>query len=110
MNLIIGPNGTGKSSIVCAVLLCLGGKLKTLGRADQLSSYVKSGCDQSCIEIELYDPNGCNVTIKRKILSNNQSEFMINGKVSTASKVFNFFAFFGSYFYVAKPNYSLKVI
>ncbi|KAK6624544.1 hypothetical protein RUM44_011403 [Polyplax serrata] len=87
LNLIIGPNGTGKSTIVCAVLLCLGGKMKTLSRADHLGSYVKTGCDQSCIEVELFNPGDHNIIIKRKIMSNNHSEFIINGKVSTISKV-----------------------
>lgn len=87
LNLIIGPNGTGKSSIVCAVVLGLNGKLKTLGRADQLSSYVKSGCDQSLIEIELYNPKTKNVVIRRQISANNQSQFYVNNAVATITKV-----------------------
>lgn len=27
-NLVLGPNGTGKSSIVCAIFIALGGDLK----------------------------------------------------------------------------------
>lgn len=87
--MIIGPNGTGKSTILCAVLLGLGGKLKTLGRADNIGSYVKSGCDQCLIEIELYDPNGKNTVIKRIISSSNQSQFYINDVASSAAKVLN---------------------
>lgn len=33
LNLVIGPNGTGKSSLVCAIVLGLGGKPKLIGRA-----------------------------------------------------------------------------
>ena len=37
LNVIIGPNGTGKSSIVCAICLGLGGKPQILGRAAEVS-------------------------------------------------------------------------
>lgn len=87
LNLIIGPNGTGKSSIVCAVVLGLGGKTKTLARGDQLSSYVKSGCDQSLIEIELYNGADKSVVIRRQISSSNQSQFYVNNATATVAKI-----------------------
>ena len=37
VNLIMGPNGTGKSTIVCAICLGLAGKPKILGRAHSVS-------------------------------------------------------------------------
>ena len=37
VNLVIGPNGTGKSTIVCAICLALAGKPKILGRATNVS-------------------------------------------------------------------------
>ncbi|KAL0279416.1 UNVERIFIED_CONTAM: hypothetical protein PYX00_000981 [Menopon gallinae] len=87
LNLIIGPNGTGKSTFVCAVILALGGNTKSLCRADRLSAYVKNGCSEGTIDIELYEPQGDNVIVTRKIYSNNHSEFYINGKQVTASKI-----------------------
>nr|XP_041567356.1 structural maintenance of chromosomes protein 5-like [Taeniopygia guttata] len=36
LNLIVGGNGTGKSSIVCAICLGLAGKPSFLGRADKV--------------------------------------------------------------------------
>lgn len=53
LNVIIGPNGTGKSTIVCAICLGLGGKTSFLGRAHQPSDYIKYGNDKAKIEIEL---------------------------------------------------------
>jgi putative ribosome biogenesis GTPase RsgA len=53
LNVIIGPNGTGKSSIVCAICLGLGGKTGLLGRAQQLGDYIKYGCQKAKIELEL---------------------------------------------------------
>lgn len=87
LNFIVGPNGTGKSAIVCAVILGLGGKPKTCGRADQISSFVKSGCDQSLIEIELYNRKDKTIVIKRQISANNHSQFFVNNAASTITKV-----------------------
>ncbi|KAL1843921.1 hypothetical protein VTJ49DRAFT_6864 [Mycothermus thermophilus] len=53
LNMVIGPNGTGKSSLVCAICLGLGYSPINLGRATQFSEYVKHGKDEAEIEIEL---------------------------------------------------------
>lgn len=80
LNMIIGANGTGKSSIVCAICLGLAGKTAILGRGDKVGLYVKRGCSKGSIEIELYKRGG-NVVINREIhAENNQSLWMLNGK------------------------------
>ena len=84
---------------MCAVLLCIGGKLKTLGRADHLSSYIKSGCNESKIEIELFNPDGSNDVITRKFFTNNHSEFFLNGKSITGKKVRYCFDHMRHYYY-----------
>jgi chromosome segregation ATPase len=53
LNVIIGPNGTGKSTVVCAICLGMGGKPSVLGRAGNVSDYIKYGKNQATIEIEL---------------------------------------------------------
>ena len=53
LNVIIGPNGTGKSTIVCAICIGLGGKLSLLGRAQQVADFIKYGCNKGKIELEL---------------------------------------------------------
>lgn len=40
LNMIVGANGTGKSSIVCAICLGLAGKTAILGRGDKVNSGV----------------------------------------------------------------------
>uniref|UniRef100_A0A674PF14 Structural maintenance of chromosomes protein 5 n=1 Tax=Takifugu rubripes TaxID=31033 RepID=A0A674PF14_TAKRU len=80
LNMIVGANGTGKSSIVCAICLGLAGKTAVLGRGDKVGLYVKRGCQKGSIEIELYKHGG-NLVITREIhVENNQSHWMINGK------------------------------
>ncbi|KAM7412012.1 hypothetical protein PAMA_021807 [Pampus argenteus] len=80
LNMILGANGTGKSSIVCAICLCLAGKTAVLGRGDKVGLYVKRGCNKGFIEIELYKSGG-NVVIYREIhVENNQSLWMLNGR------------------------------
>ena len=40
LNVVLGPNGTGKSAFVCAVCVGLGGSPKLLGRAGSLGDFV----------------------------------------------------------------------
>lgn len=53
LNMVIGPNGTGKSTLVCAICLGLGWGTQHLGRAKDLGEFVKHGCAKATIEIEL---------------------------------------------------------
>ncbi|XP_072007164.1 structural maintenance of chromosomes protein 5 isoform X1 [Engystomops pustulosus] len=87
LNMIVGANGTGKSSIVCAICLGLAGKTSFIGRADKVGFYVKRGCQKGSVELELYRTSG-NVIITREIqVSNNQSTWYINGKSSSLKMV-----------------------
>lgn len=36
LNMLVGPNGTGKSTIVAAIILGLGGNPKTVGRGTKV--------------------------------------------------------------------------
>ncbi|XP_062523120.1 structural maintenance of chromosomes protein 5-like [Corticium candelabrum] len=53
LNVVLGPNGTGKSSLVCAMCLGLAGSTSLLGRAREVGDYVKHGYDTASIELEL---------------------------------------------------------
>lgn len=53
LNMVIGPNGTGKSSLVCAICLGLGWGPQHLGRASQVGEFVKHGMNDAIVEIEL---------------------------------------------------------
>ena len=57
LNVILGPNGTGKSSFVCALAIGLAGSTKLLGRADKISEFVKRGEQSGYSEITLATKN-----------------------------------------------------
>lgn len=82
--MIIGPNGTGKSTIVCAIALGLGGTPALLGRAKNIAEFVKTGEDEAMIQIELKRTGGRpNAVIQRTIQkSNNQSSWRLDGMPS----------------------------
>ncbi|CAH2294106.1 structural maintenance of chromosomes 5 isoform X2 [Pelobates cultripes] len=78
--MIVGANGTGKSSIVCAICLGLAGKTSFIGRADKVGFYVKRGCQKGMIEVELYKTSGNLVITREMQVANNQSAWSLNGK------------------------------
>ncbi|KAM6301615.1 structural maintenance of chromosomes protein 5 [Podargus strigoides] len=87
LNLIVGANGTGKSSIVCAICLGLGGKPSFIGRADKVGLFVKQGCSKGVVEIEL-SKTPDNIIITREIqVVNNTSTWFINRKPTTLKTV-----------------------
>lgn len=81
LNMIIGPNGTGKSTFVAAVCLGLGGKVDLIKRKN-MDSMIKSGETECRIEITLKDKDGLpNVTIERtSTLKLTRSNWKINGQ------------------------------
>eukprot|EP00300_Choanocystis_sp_HF-7_P009322 c16372_g1_i3.p1 GENE.c16372_g1_i3~~c16372_g1_i3.p1 ORF type:complete len:1045 (+),score=294.87 c16372_g1_i3:40-3135(+) len=95
MNLIIGPNGTGKSTLVCAICLALGGEPKLLKRADRIADFVKnnsvSNVNEASIEVVLASHNNSKVKIRREISraggKNGSSTFYINGKQAPKKEV-----------------------
>ncbi|KAJ1532942.1 Structural maintenance of chromosomes protein 5 [Nowakowskiella sp. JEL0078] len=101
LNMIIGPNGTGKSTIVCAIALGLGGspnvsyinilrkKLtfpKLLGRQREIREFVKSGKRDAKIEIEL-KKNRNNIVITRDFGIGTKNSWKINGEEASQETV-----------------------
>ncbi|KAI3007463.1 hypothetical protein CBS147346_3272 [Aspergillus niger] len=90
LNMVIGPNGTGKSTLVCAICLGLGWGPQHLGRAKDTGEFVKHGCREATIEIELAGKPGSrhNPVVSRTIKRDgNKSTFTINGKQASRSQV-----------------------
>lgn len=106
LNMVIGPNGTGKSTLVCAICLGLGWGPQLLGRAKDASEFVKHGSKEATIEIELqrYErgPNKTkdNPVITRKIRKDdNKTTFFVNGKNATNKMVLE----------MVKQNFNIQV-
>ncbi|KAG7097539.1 hypothetical protein E1B28_004878 [Marasmius oreades] len=89
LNMIIGPNGTGKSSIACAIALGLNWPPSILGRAENIFSFVKNDQDEGYIEIELKGPKGRpNLVVRRNLTSKSKANsFTLNGKPCTAKEI-----------------------
>uniref|UniRef100_A0A023EZ20 Structural maintenance of chromosomes protein 5 n=1 Tax=Triatoma infestans TaxID=30076 RepID=A0A023EZ20_TRIIF len=88
LNFIFGPNGTGKSTFLCAVIIGLGGKPSIIGRSSNLADYIKRGCNESKIEIELYNPNGINYIITRLISTSAAScSWQMHGKTASFKQI-----------------------
>ncbi|KAG6844359.1 hypothetical protein H0H87_007540 [Tephrocybe sp. NHM501043] len=91
LNMILGPNGTGKSSIACAICLGLNFPPSILGRAADLNSFVKIGKEEGHIEIELKGRQGQpNLVIRRHLkATSKQSHFTLNGVGATGAEIKN---------------------
>ncbi|KAF9236197.1 P-loop containing nucleoside triphosphate hydrolase protein [Melanogaster broomeanus] len=94
LNMILGPNGTGKSSIACAICLGLNWPPSILGRASELSSFVKNDKEAGYIEIELKGAKGHkNLVIRRNLSAKSKSStFTLNGQSSTGKEISNHMA------------------
>ncbi|KAG8218951.1 hypothetical protein J3R82DRAFT_4662 [Butyriboletus roseoflavus] len=79
LNMILGPNGTGKSSIAI------------LGRASEISSFVKNDKETGYIEIELKGSKGeRNLVIRRNLSAKTRSStFTLNGQQTTGKEISN---------------------
>ncbi|KAK3109404.1 Structural maintenance of chromosomes protein 5, partial [Teratosphaeriaceae sp. CCFEE 6253] len=91
LNMVIGPNGTGKSTLVCAICIGLGWEPSHLGRQKHSGDFVKNGMDKAEIEIELAaDPerHDSNPVIKTKLTrQGNKVDYVVNGKKSAKKAV-----------------------
>ncbi|KAG7192157.1 Structural maintenance of chromosomes protein 5 [Scheffersomyces spartinae] len=87
LNMIVGPNGTGKSTLVAAICLGLGGKLELIKRKT-MKSMIRNGKTRGTIEITLKaaNDNDSVVTIKRSF-TEKDSEYTINGELQSETKV-----------------------
>lgn len=89
VNLIVGPNGTGKSSVVCAIALALGGSPKHLGRVDSEGKFVRRGARTAEVEVELEGGPGRPRMVFRRVIhaEDDSSEFWVDGAKVTAKEV-----------------------
>ncbi|KAF2803704.1 P-loop containing nucleoside triphosphate hydrolase protein [Mytilinidion resinicola] len=53
INFIIGHNGSGKSAVLTAITLCLGGKATATNRGQSLKSFIKEGRDAALLSVRI---------------------------------------------------------
>lgn len=85
MNVIIGPNGTGKSTLVSAIVLSLGGEPTLLARSNSIGDYVQNGYESATVSVEIYDGDDevdCKTTIFQRFFDrHNKSKFFVNNQI-----------------------------
>lgn len=98
INFIVGENGSGKSAVLTALTLCLGGKASDTNRGGSLRSFVKEGRDQGCLIVKIknggtdaYRPDiyGEAITVERHFSKTGSSGFKIKsatGRLITNKK------------------------
>jgi len=86
INFIVGMNGSGKSAVLTAITLCLGGKASSTNRGASLKSLIKGGCDSASLIVKLknqgndaYQPDvfGKSIIIERNFSRAGSSGFKL---------------------------------
>uniref|UniRef100_A0A914V7U7 Structural maintenance of chromosomes protein 5 n=2 Tax=Plectus sambesii TaxID=2011161 RepID=A0A914V7U7_9BILA len=91
LNVIIGSNGTGKSTIICAICLAMGGSPKLLGRSERFSDYIKHGQDSGSVEITMSDSKKSTPPVIRlEIRRPNSTQYFIDGRKVTLKQLREF--------------------
>jgi chromosome segregation ATPase len=72
LNMVIGANGTGKSTVLNAICLGLGGDPKLLGRADDLRAFIRHGEAVATVEIHLAPHPGRPAHVFKRVLDANK--------------------------------------
>ncbi|OQV20161.1 Structural maintenance of chromosomes protein 5 [Hypsibius exemplaris] len=81
INFILGRNGSGKSSVVCAIALCCGSSPSFIGRSSTLQDFIKHGQQTASVELTLSNPGGAPVVIRRILRRSKSNDCFFNGKL-----------------------------
>jgi chromosome segregation ATPase len=110
INFIIGHNGSGKSAVLTALTMCLGGKATATNRATSMKSLIKEGQENATLAVKIknrgegaYKPEiyGSSITVERHFSRSGASGFKIKNseeKVISSRKtdlddILDYFAF-----------------
>lgn len=89
INFIVGKNGSGKSAILTALTLCLGGKASVTNRGQSLKSFIKEGKESATIIVRIknqgdgaYIPQeyGKSIIVERSFTKSGTSSFKIKNE------------------------------
>ncbi|WFD31681.1 RNA helicase [Malassezia sp. CBS 17886] len=88
INFIIGHNGSGKSAILTAIMVALGGKAATTSRGSSLRDFIREGASAAEVRIHIRntgpdayraDAYGSQIVIERRIGSDGSGAWKIRG-------------------------------
>lgn len=86
INFILGRNGSGKSSVMDGITLCLGGRAASTGRQASAKTFIKTNCDRAELSLTLINKGeeayksseyGSKITIERKINKDGNSSYKL---------------------------------
>ncbi|KAL2816854.1 P-loop containing nucleoside triphosphate hydrolase protein [Aspergillus cavernicola] len=98
INFIVGKNGSGKSAVLTAITLCLGGKASATNRGQSLKSFIKEGKENATIVVRiknrgdgayLPDDYGMSINVERHFSKSGASSFKIkseNGRIISTKR------------------------
>lgn len=98
INFIIGHNGSGKSAVLTALTLCLGGKATATNRGQNLKSFIKEGRDSCTLSVKIKNQGstaykaeqyGDSIIVERHFNRSGASGFKLkdrNGKIVSTKK------------------------
>ncbi|KAH0562577.1 hypothetical protein GP486_002744 [Trichoglossum hirsutum] len=97
INFIIGYNGSGKSAVLTAITLCLGGKANSTNRGGSLKAFVKEGRESATLVVKLknrgygfqQETYGESIIVERHFSKAGSSGFKLksaNGRVISTKK------------------------
>ena len=98
INFIIGHNGSGKSAVLTALQICLGGKATATNRAQNLKSLIKEGESHASVRVRIknqgplaFKPSeyGKSISVERHFSTNGTSGFKLrdeNDRIVTTKK------------------------
>ncbi|KAI2622644.1 P-loop containing nucleoside triphosphate hydrolase protein [Hypomontagnella submonticulosa] len=98
INFIVGENGSGKSAVLTAITLCLGGKASATNRGGSLRSFVKEGQENASLTVQIknqgpdaYKPDqyGESIFVERHFSKSGSSGFRVKsatGKTISTKK------------------------
>ena len=98
INFVCGKNGSGKSAVLTAITLCLGGKASATNRGSSLKSFIQDGKDFASIKVTIKNQGqdafmreefGDSIEIERHFNRNGTSGFKIRsarGRVVSTTK------------------------
>ncbi|KAI4098483.1 MAG: hypothetical protein L6R37_006470 [Teloschistes peruensis] len=109
INFIIGHNGSGKSAILTAITICLGGKATATNRGQSLKSFIKEGTESAVLSVKIknkgdsaYQPElyGDSIIVERHFSRSGSSQFklksatgrLISTKKSDLEEICDYFA------------------